>query len=180
VLVMDANLTANLPLIGMEPDTAYVTELIGFDELYFREYPALYALATALAGSADSEDLVHDTMVKALINWERVQRLERPGGWCHRVLINCCRGWWRLRQREARFVSRFRPSDTYVDGPSADVVAFWAAVRQLPSRPRMVVALYYAADRTTVEVASILGVPEGTVRSDLTRARVVLAAELGN
>ena len=58
-------------------------------------------------------------------------------------------------------------------------MAFWAAVRTLPTRPRLVVSLYYALEHTTPEVASILGVPEGTVRSDLTRARLALAKQLG-
>lgn len=59
-----------------------------------------------------------------------------------------------------------------------EVVAFWAAVRRLPERPRLAVALYYAGDRSVAEVASILDVPEGTVRSDLSRARMALTNEL--
>jgi RNA polymerase sigma-70 factor, ECF subfamily len=177
---MDTNLIASLPANTMQMDALYVSPLDGFEEMYFREYPALYAVATALAGTADSEDLVQDTMVKALINWERVHRLERPGGWCHRVLLNACRGWWRRRQIERRLNERHDSRCGYVDGPSPDIIAFWQAVRRLPSRPRMVVTLYYAADRTAADVASILGVPEGTVRSDLSRARAVLATELGN
>jgi DNA-directed RNA polymerase specialized sigma24 family protein len=39
--------------------------------------------------------------------------------------------------------------------------------------------LHYAGDRSVAEVASILAVPEGTVRSDLTRARAALATMLG-
>jgi RNA polymerase sigma-70 factor (ECF subfamily) len=52
-------------------------------------------------------------------------------------------------------------------------------VRTLPTRQRSAVALYYAADRSTADVAAILEVPEGTIRSDLTRARAILARELG-
>ena len=52
-------------------------------------------------------------------------------------------------------------------------------MRELPQRPRLAVTLYYAGDRTTAEVATILDVPEGTVRSDLSRARIALARELG-
>jgi len=59
-----------------------------------------------------------------------------------------------------------------------ETVAFWDAVRKLPERPRSVVTLYYAGDHPVAEVAEILGVPEGTVRSDLTRARAALANEL--
>ncbi len=79
---------------------------------------------------------------------------------------------------ERRYVASLRRGDLVTTGPSEDVVAFWAAVRSLPERQRLVVALHYAGDQTTVEVASILGVPEGTVRSDLSRAREVLRPRL--
>jgi len=85
---------------------------------------------------------------------------------------------WRRRATEARFLSRQRVDEPSTPGPSPEVIAFWGAVRALPARPRIAVTLYYAGDRTTAEVASILGVPEGTVRSDLSRARMALAKEL--
>jgi RNA polymerase sigma-70 factor (ECF subfamily) len=118
-------------------------------------------------------------MVKAFVQWPRVARLERPGGWCHRVLVNACRSRLRRRRTERRFLERARRDEATVAEPSADVLAFWAAVRTLPDRPRAVVTLYFAGDRSTSEIASILGCPEGTVRSDLSRARVVLADGLG-
>jgi RNA polymerase sigma factor (sigma-70 family) len=160
------------------PDPAHVVLVdTRFEDLYEREYPGLIAVATALSGR-DGEDLVHDAMVKALMNWNRVRRLERPGGWCHRVLVNLCRSRWRRSMTEARFVSRVRREELATPGPSPDVIVFWDAVRALPSRPRLAVTLYYAGDCTTAEVASILDVPEGTVRSDLSRARVAIAKEL--
>jgi RNA polymerase sigma-70 factor (ECF subfamily) len=67
--------------------------------------------------------------------------------------------------------SRIEPSTA---GPSADTIAFWAAARTLPSRPRSVVAMYFAADLTSREIGEILGIPEGTVRSDLSVARRVI------
>jgi RNA polymerase sigma-70 factor (ECF subfamily) len=79
---------------------------------------------------------------------------------------------------ERRFADRYPQRPQSTAEPSADIVAFWSAVRELPSRPRIVVSLYFGADRSTAEIASILDVPEGTVRSDLTRARQVLAAQL--
>jgi RNA polymerase sigma-70 factor (ECF subfamily) len=108
-----------------------------------------------------------------------VRLLDRPGGWCHRVVINRCRSRWRRKRTEARFTARLRREHPTTPEPSADVLAFWGAVRDLPERPRFAVTLYYAGDRTTAEVAAILDVPEGTVRSDLSRARVALARELG-
>lgn len=150
-----------------------------FEDLYRREYPGLLGVATALSGH-DGEDLVHDAMVRALVHWGKVQRLERPGGWCHRVLVNLCRSRWRRRVTEARFISRSRAEHPAQPEPSAETIAFWDTVRRLPQRPRLAVTLYYAGDRPVAEIATILGVPEGTIRSDLTRARDAIMRELGH
>ena len=66
------------------------------------------------------------------------------------------------------------------DGPSPEALVFWGAVRRLPVRHQQVVALYYAADLTVDDVARVLTVPAGTVRSDLTRARAALTNLLGD
>jgi RNA polymerase sigma-70 factor, ECF subfamily len=178
-----STITATSPLTGdqLVPVMAGTTDLTlrerTFDDLYRREFPGLVAVATAWSGY-DGEDLVHDAMVKALVNWDRVSRLERPGGWCHRVLVNLCRSRWRRRRTEARFLGRSRREEPSTPGPSVEAIAFWTAVRDLPERPRLAVTLYYAGDRSVAEVASILDVPEGTVRSDLSRARAALSREL--
>jgi RNA polymerase sigma-70 factor, ECF subfamily len=176
---MDAIIALNGPYMTAEAEVVLVVELAGFEAFYRREYPGLLAVATALSGAyRDGEDLVQDTMVRAIVGWRRVQSLDRPGGWCHRVLLNLCRGWYRRRRSEARYFSSLRRTEPSAVGPGPEAMAFWEAVRRLPSRPRMVVALYYAGDRPITEIASVLGVPEGTIRSDLSRARQVLSAEL--
>ena len=175
---MEATLPLEATSVTAEGLVSYVEVHEPFEVLYRREYPGLYAVATALSGPAESEDLVQDTMFKAFVHYDKVARLDRPGGWCHRVLVNACRNLWHKKNRQHRILSRQRFSN-HVDEPSSDIVDFWRAVRQLPARPRMVVALYYAADRSTAEIASILDVPDGTVRSDLARARQALVAELG-
>jgi RNA polymerase sigma-70 factor (ECF subfamily) len=117
-------------------------------------------------------------MVKAYIRWPRVHRLPRPGAWCHRVLVNACNGWWRRQQIERKYAYRFAVSDGMGVDADPEVVDFWHAVRRLPTRQRAVVTLVYVGQYTTVEVATILAVPEGTVRSDLSRSRDWLAHEL--
>ena len=79
-----------------------------FDAVYRREYPGLIAVAAALTGDRDgAQDLVQDTMVKAFIRWDRVSHLDRPGAWCHHVLVNACRSRLRRRATEWRYLSRF-------------------------------------------------------------------------
>ncbi len=173
-----AGLPARLIPVPTMPSADIALTTVSFDDLYRREFPGMVAVATALSGY-DGEDLVQDAMVKALVNWERVQRLERPGGWCHRVLVNLCRSRFRRRRTADRYLRRLRREETTTAEPSADALAFWAAVRDLPERPRLAVTLHYAGDRSVADVAEILNVPEGTIRSDLSRARVALVRELG-
>lgn len=162
-----------------DPTTITVSTEETFESLYRREYPGLVAVATALSGTfEDGEDVVQDTMVKALTRWNTLRRFERPGAWCHRVLVNSCRSRWRRRRTETRYLARLRREEPTAAGPSVEVIAFWSAVRRLPERQRLVVALHYAGDRSVAEVASILDVPEGTVKSDLSRARAALTQEM--
>jgi len=151
----------------------------GFETLYRAEYPGLVAVARALTGDfGDAEDIVQDTMVKTFVGFDRVRRLDRPGAWCHQVLLNACRSRWRRRKIERRYLARRRPARGYVEGPSTEVALFWALARELPSRPRAAIVLHFAGERTLAEIAEILDVPQGTVHSDIARARQVMIREL--
>jgi RNA polymerase sigma-70 factor, ECF subfamily len=175
---MDARLPTGVLVMHNQGILPYVNDMT-FEDLYRAEFPGLVAVATALTGNfSASEDLVQDTMVKAFLRWSRLRHFGKPGAWCHLVLMNACRGWWRRGQVEAGYRQSYRANDDATNGPSVEFIGFWQAVRRLPVRPRTVVALFYAADYTTAEIASILKVPEGTVRSDLSRARLALAREM--
>lgn len=150
-----------------------------FESVYRAEYPGLVAVAAALTGDRDgASDLVQDTMVKAFVRWGRLSRMDRPGAWCHHVLVNACRSRLRRRSIERRYLASMSRDASLAPAPSEDVVAFWTAVRTLPNRPRTVVALYFAAGMNSVEIAALMRVPEGTVRSDLAAARRVVMRAL--
>lgn len=153
--------------------TVHLSDTGSFEEMYRREYPGLVGVARALSGD-DAHDLVHDAMVRALVHWKQVSTYRRPGGWCHRVVVNLCRNRARRRRTEARYLARQRRDEASTSSISGDALSFWAAVRELPERPRQVVALYYAGERTVAEIARILDVPDGTVKSDLSRARAAI------
>lgn len=159
--------------------TVEVTVRPQFEDLYRMSFPGLIGVATALTGDFEqAEDLVQDTMVKAFVRWREVSRLDMPVAWCHRVLTNACHSWWRRKNTERRYLAGLRRQTSVKAGPTPGVVAFWAAANSLPTRPRLVVALHFAGDHTMAEVAAILGVPEGTVRSDIARARPVMLEAL--
>lgn len=178
-----------MPLLTVEQgsprliDPARMVEVLPvwvFETFYRHEYPGLVAVAAALTGDRDgASDLVQDTMVKAFVRWDRLARLDRPGAWCHHVLVNACRSRLRRRAIEWRYLARLRRAEPIAPEPSADTIAFWTTVRTLPSRPRAVVALYFGADLTSVEIAKVLDIPEGTVRTDLALARRFVMGALG-
>lgn len=166
-------------LSGKTDDVGHVGPIWVFESVYRSEYPGLIAVAAALTGDRDgANDLVQDTMVKAFVRWERVSRMERPGAWCHHVLVNACRSRLRRRRTERAYLASIGSDVVQSPGPSADVIAFWQVVRTLPIRPRTVVALYFGAGLTSVEISEALGVPEGTVRSDLMTARRLVVRAL--
>ena len=176
-----------LPIVDQGPpqliNPARMVEVLPvrvFESFYRHEYPGLVAVAAALTGDREgAQGLVQDTPVKAFVRWDRLAGLDRPGAWCHHVLVNACRSRLRTRSVELRYLGRFRRDEPTSPEPSADTVAFWTVVRKLPSRPRSVVALYFGADLTSVEISKVLGVPEGTVRNDLALARRFVMGALG-
>ena len=79
-------------------------------------------LSLALTGgSHDGEDLVQDTMVKAFVKWDRVQRYQRPGAWCLRVLTHACRDHWRRGRTQGSFPGPPASRRTVVAGTGSRV-----------------------------------------------------------
>ena len=64
--------------------------------------------------------------------------------------------------------------------PDAEDAQLWRAVEALPDKQRQVVTLFYQDDRTTEEVAEMLGLPLNTVKTHLHRARARLAVSLAD
>ena len=158
---------------------AHEGDMVGteFDDLYRREFPKLLRIATAMCGRRDlGEELVQDAMVKVLARWSTVREYDKPGAYCRRVLINETIGMRRRQRWEKRAMARDRGGRTNALPPEAD--EFWSLVRALPTRQMQVTILYYADDRAIADIASVLGVAEGTVRATLHQAREALRAQL--
>ncbi len=150
-----------------------------FEALYRRELVTLIALGTTMTGDRTlGADLAYEAMVRAYGNWVKVGAMDRPGAWVRRVLINLAIDACRKRSREADVVARLGPL------PAAEPVDpsgahFWAAVRALPERQRAAVVLRYIEDMTLLDIADVLGVTEGTIKTSLFKARRTLAKALG-
>jgi RNA polymerase sigma factor (sigma-70 family) len=119
-----------------------------------------------------AEELAQDTIVRVIGHWRTVQSLDSPSAWAHRVAINLANSHLRRRLAERRAVRRLFTGQVVVqqDPDTPTAVAVRAAVAGLPRRERAVVVLRFFADFSVRDVAHLLGLPEGTVKTLTARA----------
>ena len=149
-----------------------------FDSFFRAESDKLVAQAYLLVGDLHSaQDLAQRALERTWHHWPRVRRYEQPGAWARRVLYNMALNEHRRRGRQ-----RALPvADVQVvDGPSAPHIVLVRALRRLPEDQRKVIVLHDGAGVPVAEVAAELGVPEGTVKSWLSRGRAKLAEALSD
>lgn len=127
----------------------------------------LYRTALAYLGNPqEAEDAVQDTFLKF---YEKAPKnLDNPAAWLTRVLVNQCRD--RLRSPQRREVPLWDALP--VSGPEEREEL--EELFSLPPEDRTVIHLFYYENYTTEEIANILNVRPGTVRSRLSRARARL------
>ncbi len=155
----------------------FVTSEGDFTEFYdsYRA-PIKRALALAVGSVSLADEAVDEAMTRAVVHWEKIQEYERPEGWVYRVGLNWARGVFRTRRYEILTDIGLDTEHADTPLPDTDVIE---AVGHLPFRMRAVVVARYYLDWSSSEVAEALGVPEGTVKSRLSRALKQLGRELG-
>lgn len=143
--------------------------------------PALLRTAYLLTGDAHTaEDVVQTALAKLYLAWDKVQRRESVDGYVRRIVVNEChslfRRPWRRRERVSEVLPEDGVEDRYDDGLADQV---WAAVSTLPPRQRAVIVLRYYEQLTEAEIARTLGISEGTVKSQASRALATLRSRAG-
>lgn len=148
-----------------------------FDAFFRAEHQRLAALATALCGDREvGRDVAQEALARTYREWERVSRLDRPGAWTRRVVVNLTRDHGRhlaVRRRRLSELATRIAGDGVADDAPLDA-EMWAAVALLPQRQRTAIALFYIGDRSISDVAEAMGVHEGTVKTTLHNARTQL------
>lgn len=147
-------------------------------ELYDASYDRLVLQLFAVCGDvSDAEDAVQEAFVKAIRQGQAFTGVLNPEAWLRTVALNQVRNSWRHAKVVRRFAATVPGRQSGVE-LSPDHVAVVAALAQLDVDQRVAVVLRYLADRSVAEIARELGVPEGTVKSRLSRARTRLAPML--
>jgi RNA polymerase sigma-70 factor (sigma-E family) len=143
----------------------------------------LLRLATLLTSDVDlAEDVYQETLHRLATRWAGVTS---PMAFCRRVMHNIVIDQARARGRRPRqlgLVSGHDSGDPRSGDPVAAVElrpALLAALNTLTAQQRAIVVLRYFDDRSQNEVADLLGVSTGTVKSTASRAVAQLRAQPG-
>ena len=155
---------------------------VAFTELVDLDGDRCYAIAYRILRDAErAQDAVQQAF---LIAWRDLPRLRDPdrfGPWLHRLLVNAC---YEELRRHRRWSTHIRVLP--VDGPGGpdpmvsvdDRDALDRAFQRLTPQHRAVVVLHHHAGLSLAEIADIVGVPTGTVKSRLHYATRTLRAAI--
>ena len=150
----------------------------------------LYKVALRMTGNPpDADDLLQETFAKALAASERFQPCTNLQAWLRRIMLNTFISDLRKKRTEPQFVTIEASSQRLYarshHSSAEDQVLrllldthLTAALRALPDRQRMVVYLADLEGLGYRQISALTGIPLGTVKSSLHRARYRLRAEL--
>jgi RNA polymerase sigma-70 factor (ECF subfamily) len=172
----------------MDPDERLVRKAQQGDQAAFAQLvdahrDRLFTLAARELGSAaDAEDVVQETLLRA---WRALPGFRRDASlstWLYRICLNVVHDH---RSRSARRSSTpldevaepSDPRDRIAERELSD--ALQDALAQIDETYRTAVLLYDVLGRSYAEIAEVLAVPEGTVKSRIYRGRIELARRLG-
>ena len=133
----------------------------------------------ACSNGSDADDLAQECFLRALRNWSRFEGKGSRQAWLFAIARNTQVDWIRKRKRYARLAD----ADTYdrrgtPQTAPDDIEMVWRTVGDLGAEYREVIHLRFAADLSYVEIAEMLGVPIGTVRSRLHRGLKAVRARI--
>lgn len=171
-------------------------DLDAFDALVARHQDKVYGLCLwMLANPDDAGDAAQDAFVRAFRALPRFRGDARFGTWLHRIAVNVCYDASKRRGRQPRAFSQLAPSDDNEMSPDdapapreaepSELLArrerqtiIRAALSTLSPPHRAVLTLFDIEGRSYEEASAVLGVPMGTVKSRLNRARDALRRAL--
>jgi RNA polymerase sigma-70 factor (ECF subfamily) len=143
-------------------------------------YPRLVAAVSLVAGSREAaEDAVQEALARAWERSDRAEPIDSLPAWITRVSLNLSKSRLRRSRAEARALERLRLS-----GQTSEKDEYRTDVERslfhLTRRQREVTVLRYYLGMDLKDIATTLGISQGTVKTQLFRARRELAVALGD
>jgi len=159
-----------------------------FEEIIHRYKDRLVNFVYRYLGQMDeAEDIVQDTFLKVYKNKNAYENIARFSTWIYTIAGNLAKTELRKRKRRRIFsISKLGPDEKEFELPASDKTPeedaeshftekiIQAAIQELPEKFRTVVILRDIQELSYDEISMILGVPLGTVKSRVNRARLKL------
>ena len=153
---------------------------LAFDSLVGASIDRLYAAARLIVRDPDvAEDVVQEALIHCWRELPRLRDHEKFDGWLHRLLVNAAMDHHRRRRRSDAVVRLLHPApagDFTAQIAATDEVA--VAFDRLRVDHRVVLVLHYYLGLAPAEIADVLRLPGGTVRSRLHYASEAMRAAL--
>lgn len=145
----------------------------------------LYGLCITLcADSFDADDLYQETWLKVLKKYEQYDPSKPFEAWLTRICVNTYRDFLRHKKKNPVFENfasneeKTAALENVHEIEKKDFSDLHNAINSLPEKLRITVILYYFHDLNQAQTAIALGVPQGTVKSRLSKAKKLLREEL--
>jgi RNA polymerase sigma-70 factor, ECF subfamily len=164
--------------------TGHPSDVDDFERIYQQHAPRIYSLACRLAGSAeDGEDLLQEIFLQAYRKLATFKGDAALGTWLYRLALNHCLDYVRSRQAKMTKLTETLDSDTAFQpaAPRETPIArldLERALEQLPDGCREAFVLHDVEGFEHKEIAELLGIAEGTSKSQVFKARAKLRALL--
>ena len=183
----EAKASAEALQVAREQERQYVLaaqdgDMSAFAQLVRRHQQRAYAVARAvLLSHEDAEDAVQEGFLHAHRALSRFRPDQPFGAWLHRIISNAALDL--ARRRKVRDTAELvdTHASPFRDPAEADELhdRLRSALSQLPDRQRSVLVLHDVEGYKHAEIGAMLGIPEGTARSDLHHARAAMRSILG-
>lgn len=146
-----------------------------FTKLIEENIKSIYRVAKGILSSEDDiEDAIQNTILKAYSNIKTLRKEELFKTWLIKILINECNKIYNFNKKcisldkviEEQYNDKYENLDLKI------------AVDSLPEELRLVIVLFYFEDLKISEVSELIGIPEGTVKSRLSRAKTKISESI--
>lgn len=150
-----------------------------FAQLVIDSTDSLYRVSKSiLKNDSDCEDAVSEAITIAFGKLDSLKQEEYAKTWLTRILINECFRICRQRKKMMllfdhgeRETEQLMHSESQYDTHAEDYFDLWQAIRNLKESQRLALILYYVEGYSVKEIAEMIGVSQGTVKSRLSRGR---------